>query len=115
MEVKFFTSQREYHNKKAEFDNAVLSVMEKGDFILGEEVRQLEEKIVAFTGANYAIGVASGSDALTLAADILGFKDGKEIITSPFTFFASVSCIARNGGTPVFVDIDEETFNINTV
>jgi UDP-2-acetamido-2-deoxy-ribo-hexuluronate aminotransferase len=113
MEVKFFTSKREYHEKKAEFDTAVLSVMEKGNFILGEEVRQLEESVEAFTGAKYAIGVASGSDALTITADILGFKEGKEVITSPFTFFASVSCITRNGAKPVFVDIDEDTFNIN--
>ncbi|HEY5562655.1 MAG TPA: DegT/DnrJ/EryC1/StrS family aminotransferase [Clostridiaceae bacterium] len=113
MKVKFFTSQREYQEKKVEFDAAVLAVMEKGDFILGEEVRQLEEKVVGFTGAKYAIGVASGSDALTLTADILGFKEGKEIITSPFTFFASVSCITRNSGKPVFIDIDEDTFNIN--
>ena len=95
MEVKFYTSNREYHVKKAEFDAAVLSVMEKGNFILGEEVRQLEEKVAEFTGAKYAIGVASGSDALTLTADILGYKEGKEIITSPFTFFASVSCISE--------------------
>lgn len=113
MEVKFFTSKREYHEKKAEFDLAVLSVMEKGNFILGEEVKQLEERVEAFTGAKYAVGVASGSDALTITADILGFKEGKEIITSPFTFFASVSCITRNGAKPVFVDIDEDTFNIN--
>jgi dTDP-4-amino-4,6-dideoxygalactose transaminase len=113
MEVKFFTSKREYHEKKAEFDEAVISVMEKGNFILGEEVRELEESVEAFTGAKHAIGVASGSDALTITSDILGFKEGKEIITSPFTFFASVSCITRNGAKPVFVDIDEDTFNIN--
>jgi dTDP-4-amino-4,6-dideoxygalactose transaminase len=113
MEVKFFTSKREYHEKKAEFDEAVLTVMENGNFILGEEVKQLEQRVEAFTGAKHAIGVASGSDALTITADILGFKDGMEIITSPFTFFASVSCITRNGAKPVFVDIDEDTFNIN--
>lgn len=113
MEVKFYTSKREYHEKKAEFDSAVSSVMEKGNFILGEEVKQLEKKITSFTGAKYAVGVASGSDALTLTSDILGFKEGKEVIVSPFTFFASVSCISRNGAKPIFVDIAEETFNIN--
>lgn len=113
MEVKFYTSQREYHEKKTEFDCAVLSVMEKGNFILGDEVNQLEEKIKSFTGAKYAVGVASGSDALTLTSDILGFKQDKEVIVSPFTFFASVSCISRNGAKPIFVDIEEETFSIN--
>ncbi|MBU3175928.1 DegT/DnrJ/EryC1/StrS family aminotransferase [Clostridium estertheticum] len=114
MKVKFYTPVREYHEKKSEFDSAVLAVMEKGEFILGEEVLQLEKRVEEFTGAKYAIGVASGSDALTITADILGFKNGKEIITSPFTFFASVSCITRNGAKPVFVDIDEDTFNIDT-
>lgn len=113
MEVKFYTSKREYLEKKDEFNKAVLSVMEKGNFILGEEVKKLEEKVANFTGAKYAVGVASGSDALTITSDILGFKEGKEVITSPFTFFASVSCITRNGAKPVFVDIDEDTFNIN--
>lgn len=114
MKVNFYTSQREYNEKKEEFTNAILSVVEKGAFIQGPEVKKLEEEVRDFTGAKYAIGVASGSDALVLASDILGFKNGAEVITSPFTFFASASCIARLGGKPVFVDIDEETFNIDT-
>ena len=114
MKVNFYTSQREYNEKKAEFDNAVLDVMEKGSFILGPEVgTDFEEAIKEFTGAKHAIGVASGTDALVMASDILGFKNGKEVITSPFTFLASTSCIAKHNAKPVFVDIDEETFNID--
>ena len=114
MKVDFYTSKREYHEKKAEFQTAINNVIEKGNFILGEEVKDLERQIQEYTGAKYAIGVASGSDALVIASDILGFKDGNEVITSPFTFLASASCIARLKGKPVFVDIDEETFCIDT-
>lgn len=113
MKVNFYTSTREYNEKKAEFDKAVLDVMAKGSFILGPEVGQLEEAVKKFTGAKHAIGVASGTDALVIASDILGFKNGKEVITSPFTFLASTSCIAKHNAKPVFVDIDEETFNID--
>ncbi|ERI90778.1 putative pleiotropic regulatory protein DegT [Clostridiales bacterium oral taxon 876 str. F0540] len=113
MKVNFYTSQREYHDKKNEFDNAIKSVIEKGNFILGEQVSRFEKQIEEYTGAKYAIGVASGTDALIIASDILGFKDGKEVITSPFTFLASASCITRHKGKPIFVDIDEDTFGID--
>ncbi|MEG1415714.1 MAG: DegT/DnrJ/EryC1/StrS family aminotransferase [Clostridium sp.] len=113
MKVNFYTSQREYQEKKDEFNKAILSSIENGVSTLGPEVKKLEEEIKEFTGAKHAIGVASGTDALVLAADILGYKEGTEVITSPFTFFASASCIARCGAKPIFVDIDEETFNID--
>ena len=110
MNVPFYTATREYHNHKAEFDSALSSVLEAGDFILGKSVKDFEEKITNYTGAKYAVGVANGSDALVLASDILGFKAGAEVITPVFTFFASSSCIARLGGKPVFCDVDEDTF-----
>jgi UDP-2-acetamido-2-deoxy-ribo-hexuluronate aminotransferase len=114
MKVSFYTSVREYIEKKNEFDSAVAEIMSKGNYILGEEVGLFEKAVAEYTAAKYAVAVASGSDALVIASDILGFKDGREVITSPFTFFASTSCIVRNGAKPVFVDIDESTFNINT-
>ena len=114
MKVNFYTSKREYVEHKQEFDNAVISVMQEGISTLGKEVVDFEKSIKDFTGAKHAIAVASGTDALILASDILGFEKGKEVITSPFTFLASTSCITRRGGKPVFVDIDEETFNIDT-
>lgn len=113
MKVNFYTSQREYQEKKAEIDNAIQSVIEKGNFILGDQVSQFEKAIQDYTGAKYAIGVASGTDALIIASDILGFSNGKEVITSPFTFLASTSCITKHNGKPVFVDIDEDTFGID--
>lgn len=113
MKVNFYTSRREYEEKKDEFNSAILNVLEKGISTLGEEVTQFEKQVQDFTGAKHAIGVASGSDALMLTSDILGFREGKEVITTPFTFLASASCIAKNGAKPVFVDIDEDTFIID--
>ncbi|WP_392486308.1 DegT/DnrJ/EryC1/StrS family aminotransferase [Haloimpatiens sp. FM7315] len=113
MKVNFFTSKREYEDKKNEFDSAIKNVIEGGVSTLGAEVKDFEKAVEEYTGAKHAIGVASGTDALVIASDILGFKDGKEVITSPFTFLASTSCIARHKGRPVFVDIDEETFDID--
>jgi dTDP-4-amino-4,6-dideoxygalactose transaminase len=113
MKVNFFTSKREYNEKKYEFDSAITNVLKDGIATLGKEVGELEKSIEEFTGAKYAIGVASGTDALVIASDILGFHDGREVITSPFTFLASTSCITKHGGKPVFVDIDKDTFNID--
>lgn len=115
MKVPFYTSTREYHERKAEFDAAVSDVMARGDFILGEDVTLFEKEAAAFLGVKHAVGVASGSDALVLGADILGFRDGAEVITPTFTFFASTSCVARLGGKPVLVDMDPETLEMDLV
>lgn len=113
MKVPFYTSTREYAARKGEFDAAVRGVMERGDFILGEEVAEFEKEAATWLGTRFAVGVASGSDALVLASDILGFKDGSEVLTPTFTFFASTSCVARLGGKPILVDMDEETLNMD--
>lgn len=113
MKVNFYTSQREYHEKKEEFDKVIQEVVQNGNFIMGEQVKSFETAIQNYTGAKYAISCASGTDGLIITSDILGFKDGKEVITSPFTFLASTSCITKHRGKPVFVDIDEETFSID--
>lgn len=113
MKINFYESQREYKEKKDEFDRAIKSIIDSGSFILGNEVKSFEEEIKEFTGAKHAIGVASGTDALVIASDILGFSNNKEIVTTPFTFLASTSCLAKHGGRPVFVDIDEESCGMN--
>ncbi|MDX9827934.1 MAG: DegT/DnrJ/EryC1/StrS family aminotransferase [Spirochaetia bacterium] len=113
MGVPFYTATREYAARKNEFDRAIGAVMERGDFILGKEVAEFEGEAASWLGVKYTVGLASGSDALVLAADILGFKAGTEVLTPTFTFFASASCIARLGGKPVFIDMDEETLNMD--
>lgn len=110
MKVPFYDAVREYDAYKSEFDNAISEVITSGGFILGKQVGEFEEAIKAYTGAKYAVGVANGSDALVIASDILEYKNDAEVLTPVFTFFASASCIARVGGKPVFVDIDEDTF-----
>ena len=110
MKVPFYDARREYSLYKTKFDKAVADVIALGAFILGKQVEEFEEAICAYTGAKYAVGVANGSDALVIASDILGYKNGAEIITPVFTFFASASCIARLNGKPVFCDVDKDTF-----
>jgi dTDP-4-amino-4,6-dideoxygalactose transaminase len=113
MQVPFYTSVREYNALKDEFDAAVIQVMQRGDFILGKDVEAFEQEAAKYLQVPYAVGVASGSDALVIGSDILGFKNGAEVLTPTFTFFASASCVARLGGKPVFVDIDPETLNMD--
>jgi dTDP-4-amino-4,6-dideoxygalactose transaminase len=96
-----------------EIEAAIGRVLDHGQFILGPEVRELEERIAAYCRTRFAVACASGSDALLLALMALNVGPGDKVITPPFTFFATAGSIARLGATPVFVDIDAATFNMN--
>lgn len=96
-----------------EVRDAVDAVFSSQRFILGEDVAALEQEVAAYCDARHAIGCASGTDALVLALMALDVGPGDEVITSPFTFFATASAIHRVGATPVFADIDPQTFNID--
>jgi len=93
--------------------SAVASVIERQQFIMGPEVQQLEEKIAELSRVKYAIGCASGTDAILLPLMALDLEAGDEVITPAFTFFATAGTIHNTGGTPVFVDIDPATFNVS--
>jgi len=98
---------------RAEVMPAIDQVCASQHFILGEHVRALEEEVARYCGASAGIGVSSGTDALLLALMALGIGAGDEVITSPFTFFATAGTIARTGARPIFCDIDPVTFNLS--
>jgi dTDP-4-amino-4,6-dideoxygalactose transaminase len=93
---------------------AVTRVVDSGGFILGPEVQAFEVELAAYLGAKRAVGLTSGTDALLAGLMALGVGQGDEVVTTPFTFYATVGCIARLGARPVFADIDPATFNLDT-
>jgi len=103
----------QYHSIQPEIDAAIREVLEAGTFTLGPRVRDLERELAAFCGCEYGVGVASGTDALRLAMDALEIGPGDEVITTPFTFVSTASEVTRCGGTPVFVDIEPVSMNID--
>jgi len=103
----------QYRDIKDEVLEAVMAVIERQAFIMGAEVSQLEAAVAVLSKTRHAIGCASGTDALLLPLRALDLKPGDEVITVPFTFFATAGAIHNAGGTPVFVDIEPATFNID--
>ncbi len=103
----------QYRKIKSEIDAAVHRVLDSGQFILGKEVGEFECQIAGYLGVKYAVGCASGTDALQIAMMALGIGPGDEVITTPFTFVATTETIVLLGAKPVYVDIDPRTFTIN--
>ena len=114
MEVKLLDLTRQYKTIKKEISPVVNLIIESQQFINGSVVSRFERNFADYCGAKYAVGVSSGTDALLISLMSLGVGPGDEVITTPFTFFATVEVIIRVGATPVFVDIEKDTFNINT-
>ncbi|PLX82027.1 MAG: erythromycin biosynthesis sensory transduction protein eryC1 [Desulfuromonas sp.] len=115
MQIPMVDLRIQYQQLKTEIDQALAAVLDSTQFILGSEVTAFEQEIAMFLGVRHAVGVASGTDALHLALLAAGVGPGDEVITSPFTFIATAEAIAYVGATPVFVDIDPQTFNIDPV
>jgi dTDP-4-amino-4,6-dideoxygalactose transaminase len=113
MNVPLLDLQAQYASLRDEMRPVIERVLESQRFVLGDEVRRLESSVAEYCEARFAVGCASGSDALLLALMALDIKPGDEVVTTPFSFFATGSCIARLGARPVFVDINPATYNLD--
>ena len=111
--IPFIDLKTQYQVLKTEINGRIQRVLDHGQYIMGPEVKELEEKLAAYTGAKHCITVASGTEALLISLMALGIKTGDEIITTPFTFVATAEVIVLLGATPVFVDIEPDTCNID--
>ena len=111
-EVKLLDISASYHQILNDVEAEMVDTTRSGKFILGSKVEEMEERIAEYCQAKYAVGVSSGTDALLISLMALGIGEGDEVITSPYTFFATAGSIVRTGAKPVFVDINDVTFNI---
>lgn len=113
MKIPMLNLALQYNQLKDEIDQAIREVLESGVYIMGEKVKEFEQSLASFLNIKHAIAVASGSDALILSLHALGIKPGDKVIVPTFTFFATAGAVARLEATPVFVDIDSSTYNLD--
>jgi dTDP-4-amino-4,6-dideoxygalactose transaminase len=113
MQVPLLDLKQQHSALRGELRAALERVLDSQQFILGEDVRLLESELARYTGAGHAVGCGSGSDALLLALLALDVGAGAEVVTTPFTFFATAGAVVRAGARPVFVDIEPRTYNID--
>ena len=111
--MQFRDLQKQYQTLKPEIDQAISQVLTAGTFISGQQVTELEAQLAAYTGAKHCITCANGTDALTLALMVLQIGPGDAVFVPDFTFFASGETPAYEGAVPIFVDVEEETFNMS--
>lgn len=111
--MEFIDLKSQYQRLKKEIDARIQRVLDHGQYILGPEVTELEEKLAAYTDSKYCIAVANGTDALQIAQTALGIGPGDEVITPGFTYIATAETVALLGAKPVYVDIDPRTYNLD--
>ena len=114
MAVPFLDLQAQNKRIRTETEPAIRRVVESQHFILGPEVEALEARIAAYSACRYGVGVSSGTDAILASLMSLGISGGDEVITTAYSFFSTAGCIARVGAKPVFVDIDPDSFNLDS-
>jgi UDP-2-acetamido-2-deoxy-ribo-hexuluronate aminotransferase len=115
MMIEFRDLKAQYQKYKKEIDTAIQKVLENADFIGGNEVKVLEERLAEYTGVKHCITCANGTEAMTLVMMAWGIKEGDAVFIPDFTFFSTGEVVSFRGATPVFVDVDRDTFNIDTV
>lgn len=115
MKVEQLDLINQYHLIREEINSTIESVLESGIIINGENVKKIEDDLVLYSGTKHGVGVANGSDAIYIALKSLGIGQGDAVISPPFTFFATAGSIVRAGATPIFVDIDSQTYNLDPV
>ncbi len=113
MKIPLMNLSVQYEQLKDDIDRTIEEIALNSRFVLGKETQDFEQAICKYCNVKYAVGVASGTDALILALTALGITKGEEVITTPFTFMATAEAISRVGARPVFVDIDRRTYNID--
>ncbi|MGB9840910.1 DegT/DnrJ/EryC1/StrS family aminotransferase [Thermovenabulum sp.] len=114
MHISFLDLKAQYQTIKKEIKKEIEEVLESGNYILGPKEKEFEKEIAEYLGVKHAIGVANGTDALVLSLDALGIGPGDEVITTPYTFFASAEAVSRVGAKPVFADISfDDNLNID--
>ncbi len=111
--MEFIDLKAQYQVLRESINNRIQQVLDHGQYIMGPEVKELEQKLASYTGAKHCITVASGTEALLISLMAIGIKPGDEVITTPFSFIATAEVIVLLGAKPVFVDIEPETCNIN--
>src|SRR5579863_852473 len=111
--IPYADLKAQYHSIKSEIDTAISGVLESSQFALGAEVAEFEKEFAAYCANKESIGVNSGTSALHLALLAAGIGPGDEVITTPFTFVATVAAILYAGATPVYVDIDPESYTMD--
>jgi dTDP-4-amino-4,6-dideoxygalactose transaminase len=111
--MQFRDLKKQYQILKKDIDQAIVSVLNEGNYILGKQVEELEESLAEYVGVKHCITCGNGTDALTMALMTLDIKEGDAIFVPNFTFFATAEAVSFSGATPIFVDVDEETFNLD--
>ena len=113
MNIPLIDLKAQYESLSDELNKAALEVLSSANYILGKNVVEFEKEFAEYVGVKHAISVGNGTDALVIALKAMGIGEGDEVITTPFTFFATAESISAVGATPVFVDVDKNTFNID--
>ena len=113
MNIPLIDLRAQYNSISKELDKATIDVLSSAAYIMGKNVTEFEKEFANYIGTKHAISVGNGTDALVIALKALGVGEGDEVITSTFTYFASAECISAVGATPVFVDVEKDTFNID--